>query len=180
MPEVPERLFALQQTFLRFFEEGGVVLLALMALGLMLVLLLTERALYLGLVYRRNRQRIHRKLSGLKHPYRKLSLIGDAELDLQAHFPLIKCLIGLCPLLGLLGTVSGMIDLFDTLAVQSSGNIKLMAAGVAKTVYPTLTGMSLALITLLLLHPLEQYRQKELQHFMSLKLENFNAKGTYR
>lgn len=158
-----------------YFRAGGPVLWALLALGLILLMLILERALYLWLIYKPRRERIAASVNALDHPYHRLSRIGEIEKELQDSFAMIKCLISLCPLLGLLGTVSGMITLFDTMAIQGTGNARLMASGVARTVYPTLTGMSLALITLLLTHPLEQYSRKERQRYESLKLENIHA-----
>lgn len=169
----------LLHTLEEYFREGGPVLLALLVLGFILTLLITERALYLGFVYRPQRRSVDDALAALPHPYVRLSRIGDYELELLRRFPLIKCLIGLCPLLGLLGTVTGMIELFDSLAIQGTGNAQRMASGVARTVYPTLTGMSLALLTLLLIHPLDQYIRQERQHLQSLKLENVNASSAY-
>ena len=44
----------------------------------------------------------------------------------------IRALVALCPMLGLLGTVTGMIEVFDVMAIAGSGNARGMAAGVSK------------------------------------------------
>ena len=54
-------------------------------------------------------------------------------------------LIGLCPMLGLLGTVYGMIEVFEVLAVLGTGNPRAMSTGVAKATIPTMAGMTIAL-----------------------------------
>ena len=47
----------------------------------------------------------------------------------------------LCPLLGLMGTVTGMIEVFDVMAISGSGNARSMASGVSKATIPTMAGM---------------------------------------
>jgi biopolymer transport protein ExbB len=54
-------------------------------------------------------------------------------------------LIGMCPMLGLLGTVYGMIEVFEVLAVLGTGNPRAMSTGVAKATIPTMAGMTIAL-----------------------------------
>ena len=58
---------------------------------------------------------------------------------------MIASLVALCPLLGLLGTVTGMIEVFDVMALTGSGNPRAMASGVAKATIPTMAGMVAAL-----------------------------------
>ncbi|MBK8972583.1 MAG: MotA/TolQ/ExbB proton channel family protein [Hahellaceae bacterium] len=161
-----------------FFREGGPVLWVLFSLGVVLMLLIVERASYVWGIYRPIKRDLHGHLERLPHPYVRVSQLGDTARALQEGFPLIKCLIGLCPLVGLLGTVCGMIAVFDTLAIQGSGNARLLAAGVARTIYPTLTGMSLAVLALLLLHPLEHYWLTEQARLDRLKWENLHAPST--
>ena len=51
----------------------------------------------------------------------------------------------LCPLLGLLGTVTGMIEVFNVMAVTGGGDAKSMAGGVERSTIPTMAGMVSAL-----------------------------------
>ena len=51
----------------------------------------------------------------------------------------------MCPLIGLLGTVTGMIFVFETMAQQGTGNPRLMAAGISQATIPTMAGMVAAL-----------------------------------
>jgi hypothetical protein len=66
-----------------------------------------------------------------------------------ATFSLINTLIKVCPLLGLLGTVVGMLEVFDALAATGSNNPRSMAAGVSKATVSTLAGMVVAIVGLL-------------------------------
>ena len=59
---------------------------------------------------------------------------------------LIQGLIALCPLLGLLGTVTGMIEVFDIMAITGTGNARAMASGIAKATLPTMTGLFISIV----------------------------------
>ncbi|MDA1075140.1 MAG: MotA/TolQ/ExbB proton channel family protein [Proteobacteria bacterium] len=72
------------------------------------------------------------------------ALISDAADKITGSLPLILTCVALCPLLGLLGTVTGMISVFDAMATQG-GNARSMAAGVSQATIPTMAGMIAAL-----------------------------------
>jgi biopolymer transport protein ExbB len=59
--------------------------------------------------------------------------------------PLLATLIAICPLLGLLGTVTGMIQVFDVLSATGTGNARAMASGIAQATLPTMAGLVVAL-----------------------------------
>lgn len=70
----------------------------------------------------------------------RLRLISEVNLRLKANMGFIKTLISLLPLLGLLGTVTGMIQVFEAMT-YSGGNARSMAAGVSMATIPTMSGM---------------------------------------
>jgi biopolymer transport protein ExbB len=72
-------------------------------------------------------------------------LISQARMQINQHLPVIKTLVALCPLLGLLGTVTGMIEVFNIMAVTGGGDAKSMAGGVSRATIPTMAGMVAAL-----------------------------------
>ena len=67
------------------------------------------------------------------------------RLKIENNLALIKTLIALCPLFGLLGTVTGMIDVFTVLSITGGGDARSMAAGVSRATIPTMAGMVAAL-----------------------------------
>jgi biopolymer transport protein ExbB len=75
-------------------------------------------------------------------------LISEASEKITGSLPLIQTCVALCPLLGLLGTVTGMISVFDAMATQG-GNARSMAAGVSMATIPTMAGMIASLSGLL-------------------------------
>ncbi|MCE2570724.1 MotA/TolQ/ExbB proton channel family protein [Motilimonas eburnea] len=98
-------------------------------------------------------------------PFIRQAMIGQAELALTRHFPLLSALIKICPLLGLLGTVSGMIQVFDVVAVHGTGNPKLLASGISMATIPTLAGLVCALSGLLVYSRLERRSKVLLSRF---------------
>lgn len=151
-----------QQQLEQFLQAGGPVLYALVLLAVALWSLLLERHWFIFVSFP-NQLRACRD-AGDYSGYLHLSL--DAKLALQRSVPMIKTLIALCPLLGLLGTVIGMIQLFDVLAIRGTGNPRLMAAGVARATLPTMAGMVLAVTGLLLYGRIQRWTQRQQQKLM--------------
>lgn len=58
---------------------------------------------------------------------------------------LIKLLIAVAPLLGLLGTVTGMIQVFQSITLHGSGDPRLMAGGIAQALVTTMLGLEVAI-----------------------------------
>ena len=72
-------------------------------------------------------------------------MISQTNVALKKNIGLIKALIAICPLLGLMGTVTGMVSVFDVMTYSGSGNARAMAAGVSRATVPTMAGMVAAL-----------------------------------
>ncbi len=68
-------------------------------------------------------------------------IVSRQDIENKKGLPIVKVLIALCPLLGLLGTVVGMIQVFDILAVTGTGSPRAMVSGISKATIPTLAGM---------------------------------------
>lgn len=139
-----------------FMDMGGPVLYWIAVLALVLWTFLFERLLYLGWSYPRAvrsaleawNARKDRK-SWYAHQIRE-RLISETAAQLEKNLPIIKALVMLCPLMGLLGTVTGMIEVFEVMAISGSGNPRSLAAGVSKATIPTMAGMVVALSGLFL------------------------------
>lgn len=134
-----------------FFELGGEVLIAIAVLLLIMWLLIFERLFYLFSTHQKNvhaaltiwEQRDERK-SWYAHRVRE-RLISVVSQGLERNLNLLVTCVALCPLLGLIGTVWGMIEVFDVMAMSGSGNARAMASGVSKATIPTMAGMVAAL-----------------------------------
>ncbi|BCX89778.1 biopolymer transport protein ExbB [Methylomarinovum tepidoasis] len=134
-----------------FIAQGGPVVKLILVAAVLLWTLVTERYLFFLWVYPRLRrqwlQRWNQRRD--KHSWYALKirerLISEARLQLRRTLPLIKILVSLSPLLGLFGTVNGMIHMFDALAVFGTGNARAMATHISQATLPTLAGMTQAI-----------------------------------
>lgn len=151
----------------RLVEAGGVVLVVIAVVAMALFSLALERGLYWRFSHRRaRRELIDRWAARRDHvSWSALTLreVWTRELiaRLRRPLPWLKLLVALCPLLGLLGTVTGMIQVFDSLALTEVGQARAMADGVARATLPTLTGMAVAVVGLLFTTRLEQVIRRE-------------------
>jgi len=138
------------------FNQGGNVLWAIAAAALVIIFLATERFLFITVNFKKQKQDIiskwrHRDDTHSWFAYQiRESILADNNLQLNNALWLIKACVLVCPLLGLLGTVTGMISVFDVLSYSGTGNPRLMAAGIFQATIPTMAGMVVAIIGLVL------------------------------
>ena len=134
-----------------FMELGGNVLWAIMFTLFLLWTLILERIWYMYKVHPLKREAIldsWESRADTTSWYAKQireCMISETSLALKDNISLIKALIAVCPLLGLLGTVTGMITVFDVMTYSGGGNARAMAGGVSMATVPTMAGMVAAL-----------------------------------
>jgi biopolymer transport protein ExbB len=108
-------------------------------------------------------------LAGLRNASRPRAEIVDAmevvgrkeAFQLQKHLGFLGTIAAVSPLLGLLGTVFGMISTFHVISLHGTGNPALMADGIAEALIATATGLTVA-ITSLLFHRFFLQRVRQL------------------
>ncbi len=130
-----------------FMLRGGPVLWIIAWLLLIKWSLVFERVWYLNTTHKANvkatlaawNARSDTK-SWSAHQIRTM-MISKISLDVRNTLPIIEVLVTICPLLGLIGTVTGMIEVFFVMAVTGGGDAKSMAGGVSKATIPTMAGM---------------------------------------
>ncbi len=139
------------EAIVRFMERGGDVLFLVMIVTFLMWVLIIERLWYFRAVYRKEARRVleawearRERKSWYAHKVRN-AMVSEVTQNLNQSVMMIKTLVAVCPLIGLLGTVTGMIEVFDVMAVLGSGNARAMAAGVSKATIPTMAGMVAAL-----------------------------------
>lgn len=91
--------------------------------------------------------------------------LGEAIISevpkLTAGIGWIKIISVVAPLLGLLGTVTGMIDVFETMSLFGTGDPKLMAGGISQALITTVLGL-VAAIPCVFLHTMTNNRSRQL------------------
>jgi biopolymer transport protein ExbB len=162
--------------------QGGVIGYIIIGLGIFAVLLALARYGVLLL----ESQRIRRQLADLGNPkednalgrillaYKGLTTLDVETLELKMgesvlrevpritrHLPLLKIIAAVAPLLGLLGTVTGMIITFQAITLFGAGDPRLMAGGISQALITTVLGLCVA-IPVLLLHNIVQSRARVL------------------
>jgi biopolymer transport protein ExbB len=134
-----------------FIELGGDVLYAIMFVLFLMWTFILERLWYIYKVHPGKSRQILNEWESRADTtswYAKRireEMIAGASMALKHNVGLIKALIAICPLLGLMGTVTGMITVFDVMTYSGGGNARAMAAGVSMATVPTMAGMVAAL-----------------------------------
>jgi biopolymer transport protein ExbB len=64
---------------------------------------------------------------------------------MTAGLPILNMLVPLAPLLGLIGTVSGMLEVFDSMSLRGSADARTMASGVSHAMVCTMTGLAVSI-----------------------------------
>ncbi len=129
-----------------FVEAGGDVLYLIAIATFLMWAIIFERMMFIYTEHKRDvgqalaywEGRAERN-SWNAHRIRE-RLISEVNARLSANMAFIKTLISLLPLLGLLGTVTGMVQVFEAMT-YSGGNARSMAAGVSAATIPTMSGM---------------------------------------
>lgn len=152
----------------------------IIALGLIGALLGLERLVHVSLAGRRSRQA--QSNSDSDHPIGQLRAVArdpdylqdadalSAKMDeivtiasqrLNRGLPVLAIFAAVSPLLGLLGTVTGMIETFQVITLFGAGDPRLMSGGISQALITTQLGLAVA-IPLLLIHSFAQSRANTL------------------
>ncbi len=94
---------------------------------------------------------------------------------LQWGLATVRVMAAIAPLLGLLGTVTGMIVVFQQITLFGTGDPKLMAGGISQALVTTVLGLTFA-IPLLLLHSIAAGRAKEVEQILEEQSAGLVAK----
>ena len=149
--------------FATYINQGGYVLIVLFIVALYMWILLTERFFFYKYLLKDeiNESFIsyQNMITADNWTNQKIKKMFLAEITLSKNKNInqIKGLVALCPLLGLLVTVTGMIEVFDVMAFTGTGNPRAMASGVSKATLPTMTGLVISISGLFAITFLERY-----------------------
>jgi biopolymer transport protein ExbB len=150
-----------------FFEAGGDVLFAILFVTILMWTLIIERLWFFYFVLPERVKKVTETWNARSDTFSwyarqvRQQLVSEVGVECRHYLPIIKALMAILPLLGLLGTVTGMIAVFDVMAFAGTGNARLMAAGVSKATIPTMSGLVAALSGLYFASWLEQKSTRE-------------------
>jgi biopolymer transport protein ExbB len=99
------------------------------------------------------------------------ALISRLNAGMSANVQVLRVLVPMAPLLGLVGTVSGMLNVFDSMAARGSADARSMANGVSEAMICTLTGLAVGISGL---YPVFYFKRK-----VRLETERLAEKFTY-
>lgn len=139
-----------------YLSQGGWIMIPLTLVSLLMWTLIIDR-LWAFRAWRRE-DGVRTRLEDL-YARRRAGLAGRADLDreilaecalrikrgLDSRLAAISVLALIAPLLGLLGTVLGMIQTFDVIAVFGTGNARALAGGISVALITTQTGLLVAI-----------------------------------
>lgn len=167
-----------------FFDKGGFVLVAIFAVLTFMWILILERIFFFAFrlkdLHASTLQEWNArkdKSSWKAHKVRD-ALVVSLRLLANKRIPLIKTMIAICPLLGILGTVAGMIFVFDVITITGTGNARGMAAGITKATLPTMAGLVASLSGLLCAVRLERAAERaeeKLQDQLQIEVPKANG-----
>ena len=85
------------------------------------------------------------------------AMISRLNGSMTTGFPVMQVLVPMSPLLGLIGTVSGMLEVFDSMALRGSADARTMASGVSHAMICTMTGLAVSITGL---YPVYYFRSR--------------------
>jgi len=151
-------LYALSEALLSirdFMEQGGTVLWLIAILVFFMWGMIFERIWYLSHGHNSYIDKLANQWNSRKDKTSwyalqvREKLISQAKFEINKNLSMIQTCIMLAPLFGLLGTVTGMIEVFDVVSFFGTGNARALASGITKATLPTMTGMAISIVGLL-------------------------------
>ena len=161
-----------------FLTAGGNVLVVIMVVTFLMWAFIIERMVF----WTTAKESVHKRAqrawaarsdhnSWYAHAIRD-RLLSDAREDFMRFNGFIKVLVAVTPLLGLLGTVTGMVEVFNVMAAAGTSNARLMAAGITKATIPTMAGLVASLSGLIFINAFESYvKRSDARLAESLRVE---------
>lgn len=153
---------------------GGWIVVAIMSLSIVMWVLILDRYIFFWRTqkklaettlhyWRENR----RNSNPLVNRRLRASLTDSFRAKLSTSIGTIHVITAILPLLGLLGTVTGMIKTFEVMTVFGSGNVRGMADGISEALITTMAGLLTALTGIYFASDLSERVERETEHLAS-------------
>lgn len=153
---MPEFILVIIESIRNFMELGGPVLYLIALLLIVMWFMILDRIFYIRGPHKaavkaaiEEWESRRERSSWAAHQVRE-ELVSGVAAKLRENLSMIQACVALAPLFGLLGTVTGMIEVFQVMAINGTSNARAMAGGVSRATVPTMAGMVAALSGLFL------------------------------
>ncbi|HEX7035900.1 MAG TPA: MotA/TolQ/ExbB proton channel family protein [Pseudomonadales bacterium] len=144
-------------------NDGGPFVLWIFAAGVLMWGLIIERYWYFSRVLPKQAAELraqwearHDHTSWCARQIRR-AMISRLNVSMTSGFPVLAVLVPMSPLLGLIGTVTGMLEVFDSMALRGSADARSMASGVSAAMICTMTGLAVSITGL---YPVYYFRTR--------------------
>lgn len=154
---------------LSFLDRGGPVLLWIMIATFVMWALILERFFYFRFAHKAvvdealDEWRSRSDHSSRRAHWVKDKIVSEVRVKAEQNIILTKAMVALAPLLGLMGTVTGMVYVFDILAITGGADAKAMARGVSQATIPTMAGMVASLSGILFTSGMDRRARRAVQ-----------------
>ena len=161
-------LFIVLPEIREFFEAGGPVLWGILMVTIIMWTLIIERFWFFQYLLPQKRLEIIDEWGLINNKGDWFSMrmrdqmISEVSTETKRFLLTIETMMQILPLLGLLGTVVGMIKVFDVMTFFGTGNARLMASGVSQATIPTMAGLVAAISGLYIANLLKRKADDEL------------------
>jgi len=164
---MPEFISIAYEYIRDFMELGGPVLYLIAILLIIMWYMIVERIFYIRGPHKRavkaaiEEWEARSERSSWTAQQVREQLVSTVGSKLKENLSMIQACVALAPLFGLLGTVTGMIEVFQVMAINGTSNARAMAGGVSRATVPTMAGMVAALSGLFLSFWLQRKTEQE-------------------
>ncbi|MEE8059740.1 MAG: MotA/TolQ/ExbB proton channel family protein [Pseudomonadales bacterium] len=179
------------------FDQGGTIGRAIAIVGVFAFILAIWRLLVLTSVYSKVRSQLKSDKANVNNPLGRVLMVHEQnptmdtetlELKLseavmkeipkiEFGLNLLKIIAAVAPLMGLLGTVTGMIITFQAITIFGAGDPKAMAGGISGALVTTVLGLLVAIPTVLL-HTVTSGQAKKVIHVLDEQSTGIIAEHT--
>jgi biopolymer transport protein ExbB len=186
-------------TFMEYLDQGGIVGWTIVYVGIFGILLGLWRIYVLFSVSAKVNAQLRSAKASSGNPLGRALIVAEenAVVDLETlelkleeavlrerpaierGLPMMKIIAAVAPLLGLLGTVTGMISTFQAITIFGAGDPKNMAVGISTALVTTVQGLVVA-IPMVLMHTLVNGRAKALMHILDEQTAGIIAENAER
>jgi biopolymer transport protein ExbB len=139
-------------------NDGGPFVIWIFASGVLMWTLIIERYWYFARVLPKQAAALQAEWQARKDRTSwcarqiRTAMISRLNGSMTTGFPVMQVLVPMSPLLGLIGTVSGMLEVFDSMAIRGSADARSMASGVSAAMICTMTGLAVSITGLYPVH----------------------------